>query len=229
MARKRLTITEIDSVGAVDEPDNPPASLLFWKRRRHAPDGALSKGVPVDEVAEAPEAEVRLESDVEVVKQVEAEVEAETAAETVDPVELAKRAAAEEIAKAIQERDAALASLEEEVGKRLDTEWIEKAKPYALLLGAPESMGPALRKIATACPAEYETLEGAFKAALGRVELAKILQEVGQNTGNAEPMSQRDAYVHDMRKLHPDMTVEAARALFWTEHPEAVKQSREGV
>jgi len=66
-------------------------------------------------------------------------------------------------------------------------------------------------------------------AALGRVELAKILGEVGENTGTTDPMSNRDAFVKDMRRLHPDMTVEAARAMFWSEHPEAVKASRERI
>jgi hypothetical protein len=90
-------------------------------------------------------------------------------------------------------------------------------------------MGPALRKIAQASPDEYGMLEAALHAALGRVELAKILGEVGENTGTTDPMSNRDAFVKDMRRLHPDMTVEAARAMIWSEHPEAVKASRERI
>jgi len=223
-ARKRLTITDIDSVGGVDEGDNPGASLLFHKRRTPVT-GDVTKGVPMDEQ----EAVIELD-EAEVVKQVEAEAAAETAAETqVDEVEIAKAAAVAEIAKAIAERDAAVAALAEEIDKRLDVEWVEKARPFALLLGSPETMGPALRKIAQASPDEYGVLEAALHAALGRVELAKILGEVGENTGTTDPMSNRDAFVKDMRKLHPDMTVEAARAMFWTEHPEAVKASREGV
>lgn len=241
-ARKRLTITDIDSVGGVDEGDNPGASLLFHKRKTPVT-GDVTKGVPMDEQEAV--AEVELDIGIEdAVKQVEAEAAAETAAETqVDPaeiakaewderdaVELAKRAADEQIAKAIQERDAAVAALAEEIDKRLDVEWVEKARPFTLLLGSPETMGPALRKIAKACPAEHALLESALHAALGRVELAKILGEVGENTGQtADPISQRDAFVKDMRRLHPDMTVEAARALYWKENPEAVKASREGV
>jgi hypothetical protein len=53
---------------------------------------------------------------------------------------------------------------------------------------------------------------------------------VPSNTGQtADPLSQRDAFVKDMRRLHPEMTVEACRAMYWKEHPEAVKASREGV
>jgi len=38
--RHRLMVKEIVSVGAVDEPDDPEARILFWKRRgiRNAPD-----------------------------------------------------------------------------------------------------------------------------------------------------------------------------------------------
>jgi hypothetical protein len=86
-----------------------------------------------------------------------------------------------------------------------------------------------LRKIAQASPDEYGMLESALHAALGRVELAKILGEVGENTGTTDPQAGRDAFVKDMRRLHPDMTVEQARDLYWREHPEAVKASREGV
>lgn len=230
-ARKRLTITDIDSVGGVDEGDNPGASLLFHKRKTPVT-GDVTKGVQMDEqTAEAPAVEAVLD----VGKQIEAEVEAETAAETLTD-EIAKAAAVAEIAKAVQERDAAIAerdaaaaSLAEEVNKRLDVEWVEKARPFSLLLGSPEQMGPALRKIAQASPDEYGLLEAALHAALGRVELAKILGEVGENTGQTDPISQRDMFVKDMRRLHPEMTVEACRAMYWKEHPEAVKASREGV
>lgn len=228
LARKRLTITEIDSVGAVDEPDNPPASLLFFKRRartREAPDsGEVEKGVQmdsdiiIDEAESVPADGLTVEEPVEVDKAADVEKAA-------DPVEKAL----EDIAKAQAERDAALAQLAEEVGKRLDGEWVEKARPYELLLGSPEQMGPAMRKIAAACPDEWQLLETALNAGLERADLAKILTEVGENTGSADPLSQRDLFVKDMLKQHPKMTEAEARAAFWAQNPAAKKALREGV
>lgn len=214
--KKRLLISEIERVAAVDEPDNPPASLLFWKKRTPA-SGDIEKGVPMDEITEAEAAPV-------VVDPVEPEI---VKSEEVEADEVEKQR--EEIAKVAAQRDAALASLAEEVAKRLDSEWVEKARPYGLLLGSAETIGPVLRKIATACPDEYGVLEGALQAALGRADLAKILTEVGQDTGSNDPVGRRDSYVAEMRKLHPAMSEAEARARFWEQNPEAKKASREGV
>jgi hypothetical protein len=221
MRRKRLTIDEIDSVGAVDEPDNPPASLLFWKRKpteKTAPEaGADPEGVTMDEATETVKVE---EAEVAKIEEVVAD----------DPVELAKRQAAEEVEKARQERDVAVEQLAEEVSKRLDGEWVQKMRPFELLLGPAEVMGPTLRKIAAACPDEYTALEAALRAAAERANLAKILVEVGENTGTTlSAVEQRDRFVADMRKAHPAMSEAQARAAFWEQHPEAKKASREGV
>jgi hypothetical protein len=90
-------------------------------------------------------------------------------------------------------------------------------------------VGPALRKIHTAAPDAYAVLEPALKAASNRESLAKILAEFGSDVGQASPEDSKDAFVKDMRRLHPEMTVEQARAMFWREHPEAVKASRERI
>lgn len=230
MARKRLMLDEIDSVAGVDDGDNPPARMLFFKRRKSTPDGVTEteKGVAMDgetiTVAETEGAEAQV-----VVEPVVEKAEPETPL-VEDPVEVAKRQAAEAVEKAIQERDAAVAALADEVNKRRDAEWVEKTRPLELLLGPAETMGPVLRKIADTLPDEYAVLEGALSAANGRADLAKILSEVGQNTGTApSPFEQRDLFVKDIRTRNPEMTEAAARAKFWELHPEAKKASREGV
>lgn len=250
---KRLTITELSSVGGVDDGDNPGASLLFWKRRkRTTPDvGDVTEGVLMDgqtvaveetEKSDVPEQiEVSAETfagiveavntadaTVEVTVKVADEAEAE-AAETAIQVDDLAKSAAEQVAKALAERDAAIGQLAEEVDKRLSAEWFQKAKPFEPLLGPAQEIGPLLRKISEAAPDAFGRLEQALVVALNRADLAKIFGEVGNDPVTADPAAGRDLFVKDMRRLHPEMTVEQARAMFWREHPEAVKASRERI
>lgn len=223
MAR-RLKIHSIDSVGVVDEGDNPPARLMFWKRKQTPDSGDVEKGEPMDgETVAVPETQEA--ADTEVVVGPDIEKAAETPAEEGD--DIVKRAE-EAVAKAVAERDAAMQALADEVEKRENAEWVEKARPYELLLGAADTVGPALRKIAAACPQEWAVLEPALKAGTNREALAKILGEIGTDTSSElSPTEKRDRFVREMRKLHPDMSVEQARAQFWREHPEEKKASRE--
>lgn len=227
MAKKtRLTIKEIDSVGVVDEGDNPPASLLFWKRRKHAPEvGEVTlKGVLMpDEITSVEEGATP--EPVEPVGEIDKQVEAE--AVEVEAEDLAK-SLQEEVSKAHAERDAALADLAAEVEKRRLSEWIGKARPYELLLGPADEMGPALGRIADVLPDEYARLEAAFKAALARTDLAKILVEVGKDTGETgTPVEQRDSWVKEYRKANPTVSEADVRGLFWKSHPELKQASRE--
>lgn len=227
----RLTIRAIHSVGAVDEGDNPPALLGFWKlrQRKHvgAPSGGLDEGEPMgsDEIEpEVTKAEPELP--------VEAEVEKAEPAEAAEPDEVTKRL--DEIAKRLEDAElakaAAESALEAEVEKRESGEWVEKARPLEALLGDPQSMGPVLRKLHRADPDAYGLLAAAFDAALARVDVAKLFAESGTDqSASADPLSDRDRWVKELRKLHPDKTVAEARAMFWQEHPEAKKASREGV
>lgn len=222
--RKRLLISEIDSVGGVDAGDNPAATLLFWKRRKGTPDveGDI-EGVLMDgETVADKETQEEFDKSVELADAETAAEPAETEIEEVD-----KRA--EEVAKLAAERDAAVQALAEEVEKRETAEWVEKAKPYEQLMGPAVTLGPALRKISLACPDEFGVLEAALKVASSRDHLAKLFAEFGTAAGEGTPTDRRDAYVQEMRKLHPNMTVAEARSRFWQDHPEAVKASREGV
>ena len=236
---KRLTITELNSVGGVDAGDNPGASLLFWKRKKHTPEvgddpveGVLMDGetVAVEETEDVGKVEADLEVSAEafegIVDAIEAAEVEKTADEVIPVEELAKKLAAEEVAKAVAERDAAVAQLAEEVDKRLNQEWVGKAKAYELLLGPACEVGPLFRKIADAAPDAFERLETALAAALNRADLAKILSEVGSDMGEQsdDPIVRRDAFV----KKHPELKVEDARALFWETHPEAKIALREG-
>lgn len=228
----RLRISAIHSVGAVDEGDNPPALLGFWKMRQrkrqpehgNAPSGGREEGEPMeaDVIVEEPEV-TKAEPEAalpEVEKQAEEPVEVDKRLD-----EIAKRLEDAEVAKA-----AAEAALEAEVEKRECGEWVEKARPLEALLGDPAGMGPVLRKLHRADPDAYGLLSAAFDAALARVDLAKLFAESGTGeSASADPLSDRDRWVKEFRKLHPDKTVAEARNMFWQEHPEAKKASREGV
>ena len=220
---RRLKIEEIDSVGAVDEGDNPPASLLFWKRRKAPVGGVPEKGVFVAETVEPEE----LVKDAPV-EEIEAEAVSEPVEAVVEIEEVSKQV--EEIAKISAERDAAITALAEEVAKRQKAEWVEKAKPFELLLGSAETIGPALGKIADQLPEEYARLEAAFKAALARQDLTKILGEVGKDSGESgSPADLRDRFVKEFRMLHPEATVEQARVRFWQDNPDMKQASRERI
>lgn len=239
MAR-RLTIVELDSVGAVDAGDNEPARIGFWKRRKHAPEVGETtlKGVlmPDESITQAEEGATpeTVETDKgggagDLAKQVEAEAVAEAAETAVEAEDLAKRALEEEVTKARQERDAAQAALAEEVDKRLNAEWVVKARPYELLLGPAVEVGPLFRKINETAPDEFTRLEAALTGAMARADLAKILSEVGKDadgeTGTAN--EQRDQWVAEYRKANPTVNEADARGLFWKSHPEAKQASRE--
>lgn len=231
--RRRLKISDIDSVGAVDEPDNPPASLLFWKRRKNTPDigGTDPEGVLMDgetiTIAETEGAETAAE----LVETVGKADEAGAEVEVVEAEDIEKRLAEEreEVAKARAERDTAIAQLAEEVAKRRHSEWVAKAKPYEILLGSAETVGPVLGRLADSNPDDFAVLETALTAALARQDLTKILSEVGRDTGETgSPAEQRDRWVDNYRKSNPAVTIAAARQMFWDTHPEIKKQSREG-
>jgi hypothetical protein len=288
--RRRLTVKSIESVGVVDAPDNPPAAITFWKRKRtftqeerdaaaasgaampdggypilnaqhlrdaiqsfgraknpqavkqhiirrarklgledllpedwatkDAPSGAGQEGEPM---ADEPEEQEPIE-----VEKVEEAVAAETA-EPAEPVEDGLEKRLQDFEKQLEtvrlEKEAAEAALAEEVNKRRDLEWVEKAKPLEPLLGP--DMAPVLRKLSDAAPEEYTKLEGALTAALGKFDLAKVLTEVGTDGSAPEPIQDRDRWVREFRKLHPDVSVKEARGRFWAEHPEAKQKSRE--
>jgi len=146
--------------------------------------------------------------------------------------EVVKRLASqeEEIVKARVERDTAVALLAEEVAKRRHGEWITKAKPYELLLGSAETVGPVLGRLADASPDDYAILESALTAAVNRQDLTKILSEVGKDTGDTLTVdAKRDGFVKEFRLLHPEVTVAQARTRFWQENPELKQQSRERI
>jgi hypothetical protein len=218
-----LKISELTSVGAVDDGDNPPASLLFWKRKPAPVGGDDPEGVLMNEGTE----ETVVEADVG--KEAPA---AEVEAEESEADEFVKRLQAQEedIAKARQERDIAVALLAEEIAKRRQTEWVAKAQPYELLLGSAETVGPVLGRFADSNPDDYAILESALNAALNRQDLTKILSEVGKDTGQTGTVEEKQtAFVKEFRMLHPEVSVAEARARFWTENPEMKQLSRERI
>jgi len=202
---------KLTSIGAVPEGDNPEAQILLYKM----------KGGQMAEV----------EQDVE---QIEVEAAVEPVVEPVEPVvlaaepadEIAKRIAdAEtEIAKARDERDAALQSLADEVAKRRHADFTAKAATLEPLLGPAEETAGPLDALEAAAPEAFADLEKRLGLALGRVQLTRELGTAGDE--GADPIRKRDAWVRKYTLDHPEITEIQARALFWKSNTDALEAQR---
>jgi len=202
---------KLTSIGAVPEGDNPEAQILLYKM----------KGGQMAEV----------EQDVE---QIEVEAAVEPVVEPVEPVvlaaepadEIAKRIAdAEtEIAKARDERDAALQSLADEVAKRRHADFTAKAATLEPLLGPAEETAGPLDVLEAAAPEAFADLEKRLGLALERVQLTRELGTAGDE--GADPIRKRDAWVRKYTLDHPEITEIQARALFWKSNTDALEAQR---
>ena len=136
---------------------------------------------------------------------------------------------AELIAKAKAEVDTAKAALAVEVEKRATVELASKFEKDGLtgLLGSSDEVAPNLRALEAAAPEAFAAVYGNLVAAAQRVDLAKALGELGENTGEApDPYTQRDQWVAKMLAASPDADVKKLRSDFWALHPDAFAETR---
>lgn len=136
--------------------------------------------------------------------------------------DIAKRAE-DEIRKAREERDAAVKALADEVAKRRQTEFAQKAAQLEPLLGPADATAPLLDTLESADPAAYAELENRLRVALSRVTVGK---ELGTAEGSADPLARRDVWVRKFLTDHPEQTEATARALFWKTNPDALEALR---
>ena len=203
----RLWMRKLTSIGAVPEGDNPEAQIVMYKR----------KGDRVDDSELVKEAEA-VEEPVEEEAAVEAVVEEDGIAKRIADAE-------SEIAKARDERDAALQSLHDEVQKRRRADFMMKAEALEPLLGPADETAPTLDALEAAAPEAFVELGKRLDAALERVRLTEELGTGGDD--GADPISRRDAWVRKYTLDHPDVTEIQARARFWKANPEALEAQRE--
>ncbi len=138
--------------------------------------------------------------------------------------------ASDEVKVLIKERDDQISSLrkdlDDSVTKARIAEYVVKADPLQGLLGKPDEVGVVFADLAVKAPDSFSKLEGMLNAAAQRDDLAKLFATLGPGEGEGEedPIAKREVWVEKNRK--DDETVTQARGRYWTEHPDAVKDSR---
>lgn len=234
----RLFVEELVSVGMVAAGDNPDAEVLIYKSRdTQSPKREVSsmptKKNSADSASTNREVTMDLSAieDQELRKSIEDELaglqsQIDELTPPSDPVEKAEPEVQEFIAKQQEEMANLQKKLDDEVAARRTAEYVVKAEPFQGLLGRADEMGPILADLATNAPDSYAKLESALTAAAQRVDLAGLFKVHGtEGEAETDPISKRDAWVEANRQT--DESEEAARARFWKEHPDAVKESRE--
>ena len=239
----RLFVDEIISVGAVSEGDNPDAEITFWKKRTET----ITDIEPGDTTTTISDKESRptvtkkgarmAEFDFEgftdeqrtaIESQFTVYEETISGFETPEVEEDVTKTAAPEIqeliAKQAQELDEARAEIAKERKVRRDTEYLAKAKELEPVLGDPVEWGPVLDQIQDAAPEAYEKLSARLVAAKAQIETGDLFKELGR-AGDGEP-DKLAALTKARMELHPELTVEQARAAIWRENPELVQEAR---
>ena len=128
------------------------------------------------------------------------------------------------IAKQAQELEDARAEIAKERKVRRDAEFLTKAKDLEPVLGDPAEWGPVLDQIQEAAPEAYEKLSARLVAAKAQIETGDLFKELGR-AGDGEP-DKLAALTKAKMELHPELTVEQARAAIWRENPDLVQEAR---
>lgn len=228
----RLYVDELVSVGMVNAGDNPGSEVVIYKSRDNTPTpepvvsitrkaGSLpTEGKVSMDLSVIEDADLRKSIEDEIVEKDARIAELEAAATPPDdPVEKADPEVQELISKLRED-------LDKERSDRRTSEFVGKAEPFAMLLGKADEMGPVLDALEAAAPEAYEKLEHALTAASQRDELSKLFSEVGtgEGEGESDPISKRDVWVEKNKTTSE--TVGQARKRYWSENPEAKKESR---
>lgn len=195
----RLWMKRLTSIGAVPEGDNPLAEIVLYK----------AKGVRVDEPVidvEEPVAEPVVES---------------------PEVGFEKRIAdaESEIAKARDERDAAIGALAEQVSKARWVDFAARAEKLEALLGPAKEVAPILDALEAKAPDVFADLEKRLNVALERVALTKELGKSDQP--EVDPDERKKGWVAKYISDHPEVSVYKARDLYWKLNPDALAALRE--
>lgn len=205
----RLTVNKIVSIGAVEDGDNPEASIMFWKTKPE-PEFVLEK----DESRETVEPEGAVMPETE-----------ETVPAADEDLEKA-RADLEKTRADLEKARAELEARDEELAKerktRRDAEFLAKAETLKDVLGPPEEWAPILDELDEKAPEALTKLEERLAVVKGQLETSEIFKELGRQEG-ARTL---EALVKSKQDSNPEMTEVEARAAVWQENPDLVAEAR---
>lgn len=232
----RLFVDELVSVGLVPSGDNPEAEVLIYKAH---PESQVEVVKLSDQKNSAESASTTREvimdlsaiEDQTLRKAIEGKfAEMQGQIDELTPSDDVVKAESDEvqelIAKQQEELQRVSKDLADERAARRTTEFIAKAEPLQGLLGKPEDVGPVLADLSDKAPDSYEKLESWLTAASQREDMAKLFSTMGagEGEGESDPIAKRESWVKANRQ--EGETEAQTRARYWTEHPEAVEESR---
>ena len=117
-----------------------------------------------------------------------------------------------------------LADLRDEMATE---KYAERAKALAILLGSPDDVAPVLKQLAVDSPVAFAKLDAMFDTLIVKDSMAPLFKELGSSAAEGSAADQHAAYVAEIRKADPSITVVKARAQAWHDHPELKALSRE--
>ena len=226
----RLHIKEITSIGAVEAGDDPEATIMLYKSKTTEP----APGQPVEKGVAMPfDIETLTDEGKAYVSDLEAKLAAygeEPAALPEDlPESVTKRldeqAVAIEKERVEKERIAKdLADLRDEMATE---KYAERAKALAILLGSPDDVAPVLKQLAADSPDAFGKLDAMFDTLIVKDSMAPLFKELGSSAAEGSAADRHAAYVVEIRKADPLMSLAKAKAKAWSDHPELKALSRE--
>ncbi len=227
----RLHIGAITSIGAVEEGDNGPSIVQFWKRRKTTEPGpglVEKKGdsMPFDIESLSDDAKTHVQG-------LEAKI-----AELTETPEALPEDLPDLVTKRLDDQDAVIekervekAALAKEVAdlkEGIATEKYEaRASELENLLGKPEDVAPVLKALAAADPDAFGKLDTMFDSLIVAKVYAPFLKELGDSSETGAATDQITAFATEIRKNSPETSPADARMQAWTEHPDLRVLARE--
>ncbi len=239
---KRLFVDRIESIGAVEDGDNPHAEILLFKSRKQTTtesSGDTSDGGQMTDLdLSALDEDVQKQIEAHIAEAVEAAV-AERVANDDDgpdplpddlPEAVTKRLSEQDaaIAKARKETEAAEARIAKMEEDAATARWTERAGELTPLLGKPGDVADVLKQLAADSPEAFDKFNEMLNVPLSVAQAtdSDLFREIGDGGDDASARSQIEAIAKEKRDKNPDLTAAQARAEAWDENPHLVALSR---
>ncbi len=213
----RLTVTDIESIGAVSEGDNEPSKILFYKKR----DEDFELETESHPMVETEGAENMAETE----ETVEDDGLQELVTKQADELEKTRadlETATGELETLRKEHDENAEELAKERQARRDAEFTAKAEELVPVLGDAAEWAPILDTLEETAPEVFEKITTRLLEVKGQIESADIFKELGRQEGARTV----DALVKSKLDGKTEMTEAEARAEVWRENPDLVEEAR---